>query len=134
MRKNKIPRLWNVPLFDHHLKWNASKKDLESLEEETSIVGYIGFLCMISLFIYYWIVDYGKPGFTDIVIDIEKKNTTNSDKLIIELQNKLDILPNNCVDFMADLFLYGFLSLSIGTAFAMFLNFILKNIFTHKIK
>ena len=45
MKRNKIPRIWNIPLFDYHLKLNASDKDLEKIEnEEISIVGYIGFL------------------------------------------------------------------------------------------
>ena len=133
MKKNEIPRLWNVPLFDYHLKWNASDKDLERLEkEEMSIVGYIGFLCMISLFIYYWIVDYGKDGVMDIVI--EGKSTTNSDKLIHGIQWFFHYLSHDFVNFIFDFILYGFLSVLIGTAFAMFLNFILKNIFKQKIK
>ena len=54
MKKNKIPRLWGIPLFDDYNLWNASDKDLERLEkDEISIVRYIGFFCMISLFIYY---------------------------------------------------------------------------------
>ena len=70
MKRNKIPRIWNIPLFDYHLKLNGDK-DLEKIEnEEISIVGYIGFLSMISLFIYYWIVDYGKPVM-DLEIDLE---------------------------------------------------------------
>ena len=93
MKRNKIPRLWNIPLFDYHLKLNASDKDLEKIEnEEISIVGYIGFLSMISLFIYYWIVDYGKPGLMDLEIDLE--NATRSDKIIIKWQNRLDFLPS----------------------------------------
>ncbi|MDA9808592.1 hypothetical protein N9B89_04340 [Flavobacteriales bacterium] len=128
MKKNEIPRLWNVPLFDYHLKWNASDKDLESLEkEETSIVGYIHFLCVISLFIYFWIVDYGKDGVMDIVI--EGKSTTNADKIVQGIQWSFHYLSHDFINFIFDFILYGFISLLIGTAFAMFLNFILKNIF-----
>ena len=135
MKRNKIPRLWNKPLFDYHLKWNASHKDLENIEdEEISIVGYIGFLSMISLFIYYWIVDYGKTGFMDLIIDHE--NATVADKIIIKWQNRLDFLPPEfhvIINFIADLLLYGFLSFMIGTAFAMLLNFIFRSIFHNKI-
>lgn len=128
MKKNKIPRLWNVPLFDYHLKWNASDKDLEELEkEETSIVGYIHFLCMISLFIYFWIVDYGKDGVMDIVI--EGKSTTNADKIVQGIQWFSHYLSHDFINFIFAFILYGFISLVIGTAFAIFLNFILKNIF-----
>ena len=131
--KNEIPRLCNVPLFDYHLKWNASDKDLESLEkEETSIVGYIHFLCVISLFIYFWIVDYGKDGVMDIVI--EGKSTTNADKIVQGIQWFFHYLSHDFVNFIFDFILYGFISLLIGTAFAMFLNFILKNIFKHIIE
>ena len=122
MKKNEIPRLWNVPLFDYHLKWNASDKDLERLEkEETSIVGYIGFFCMISLFIYFW---------------IEGKSTNNvmADHIVQKIQRYFHYLPHDFVNFIFDFILYGFISVSIGTAFAMFLNFILKNIFKHIIE
>ena len=135
MKRNKIPRLWNIPLFDYHLKLNASDKDLEKIEnEEISIVGYIGFLSMISLFIYYWIVDYGKPGLMDLEIDLE--NATRSDKIIIKWQNRLDFLPSEfhlIINFIADFLLYGCLSFMIGTAFAILLNFIFRSIFHNKI-
>ena len=135
MKRNKIPRLWNIPLFDYHLKWNASHEDLEKIEnEEISIVGYIGFLSMISLFIYYWIADYGKKGFMDLIID--RENATIADKIIIKWQNRLDFLPPEfhvIINFIADLLLYGFLSITIGTAFAMLLNFIFRSIFHNKI-
>ena len=135
MKKNEIPRLWNVPLFDYHLKWNASNKDLESLEkEETSIVGYIHFLCVISLFIYFWIVDYGKDGVMDVVIEGKSTNNVRADYIVQGIQNYFHYLPHDFVNFIFDFILYGFISLLIGTAFAMFLNFILKNIFKQKIK
>ena len=130
MKKNEIPRLWNVPLFDYHLKWNASDKDLESLEqEETSIVGYIHFLCVISLFIYFWIVDYGKDGVMDVVIEGNSTNNVRADDIVQRIQSNFHYLPHDFVNFIFDFILYGCISLLIGTAFAMFLNFILKNIF-----
>ena len=133
MKKNEIPRLWNVPLFDYHLKWNASDKDLERLEkEETSIVGYIHFFCVISLFIYFWIVDYGKDGVMDAVF--EGKSTTNADKIAQGIKWLFHYLNHDFVNFIFDFILYGFISVLIGTAFAMFLNFILKNIFKHIIE
>ena len=135
MKKNEIPRLWNVPLFDYHLKWNASDKDLERLEkEETSIVGYIGFFCMISLFIYFWIVDYGKDGVMDIVIEGKSTNNVMADHIVQKIQRYFHYLPHDFVNFIFDFILYGFISVSIGTAFAMFLNFIVKNIFKHIIE
>ena len=135
MKKNKIPRLWNVPLYDHYLKLNARDEDLEKLENgEISIVGYIGFLCVIFLFIYYWIVDYGKPGFMDIVIETE--NASRADKFILKWQNRLDFLPSEfhvIINFIADLLLYGCLSVLIGTLVAVLLNFIFSSIFENKI-
>ena len=54
MRKHEVPRLWNIPLYDYNLKLKTSDENLERLENgEGSIVGYIGFLCMIALFIYF---------------------------------------------------------------------------------
>ena len=127
MKKNKIPRLWGIPLFDDYNLWNASDKDLERLDkDEISIVRYIGFFCMIFLFIYYWIVDYGKPGFMEQVIDTE--NATRADNLIIKWQDKLDFLPHGFVNFIADLFLYGCLSFIVGTIVAIILNFLFKRI------
>ena len=135
MKKNKIPRFWNVPLYGHHLKLNASDEDLEKLGNgEISIVGYIGFLCMVFLFIYYWIVDYGKTGFMDIVVDME--NLTRADKFILKWQNRLDFLPSEfhvIINFIADFLLYGFLSFFIGTLVAVLLNFIFSSIFENKI-
>ena len=95
MKKNEIPRLWNVPLFDYHLKWNASDKDLESLEqEETSIVGCIHFLCVISLFIYFWIVDYGKDGVMDVVIEGNSTNNVRADDIVQRIQSYFHYLPH----------------------------------------
>ena len=128
MRKHEVPRLWNIPLYDYNLKLKTSDENLERLENgEGSIVGYIGFLCMIALFIYFWIVDYGKPGLMDVVND--SKNTTNPDKIIIFLQYIFDFLPHGFVNFIADLFLYGFISVITGTIISLILNFILKSIF-----
>jgi len=129
MKKHEVPRLWNIPLYDYNLSIKKTNdKDLERLGEgEGSIVGYIGFLCMIALFIYFWIVDYGKPGLMDVVIDSE--NTTNPDKLIIFLQYIFDFLSHGFVNFIAGLFLYGFISVITGTIVALILNFIFKSLF-----
>ena len=133
MKKYEIPRLWNIPLYDYNLSIKkTSDKDLERLEAgyasgEGSIVGYIGFLCMIALFIYFWLVDYGKPGLSDVVIDSE--NTTNPEKLIIFLQYIFDFLPHGFVNFIADLFLYGVISVITGAIVALILNFIFKSLF-----
>jgi len=127
--KENIPRIWNIPLYDHNLSIKkTSNKDLEKLEGgEGSIVGHIGFLCMIALFIYFWIVDFGKPGLMDEVIDVE--NTTNPEKLIVFLQFLFDFLPRGFVNFIADLFLYGFISVITGAIVALVLNFIFKRLF-----
>ena len=54
MKRNKIPHLWNIPLFDYHLKWNTSHKDLEKIEnEEISIVGYIAKISVTSAVVVF---------------------------------------------------------------------------------
>ena len=127
MKKQKVPRLWDLPLYDSNLSLNkTNKEDLRKVEEgEGSIAGCIGILFMPALFIYFWIVDYGKPG----LMDIDNETTTNPGKFIEALQYTLNFLPHGFVNFIADLLLYGFISVITGAVVALILNFTFRSFF-----
>jgi len=114
MPKRKIPKFWNTPLCSPNFKAMQDNKG------PATIVQMIGFLFIIFLFVYYWIADYGKPGIMEQVIDSE--NTTNPGRIIEFVQWLFQLWPPWLVNFIADLVLYGFLSLMAGTFFAILLN------------
>ena len=114
MVKIKIPKIWNTPLCSPNFKAMQDNKG------PATIVQIIGFLFIIFLFVYYWIADYGKPGIMEQVIDSE--NTTNSGRIIEFFQWLFQLWPPWLVNFIADLVLYGFLSLMVGGFFTMLLT------------
>ena len=114
MTKRKIPKFWNTPLC------SPTFKAMQDNKGPTTIVQIIGSLFIIFLFVYYWIADYGKLGIMEQVIDSE--NTTNPGRIIEFFQWLFQLWPPWLANFIADLVLYGFLSLMLGGFFTMLLN------------
>ena len=114
MAKRKIPKIWNAPLCSPNFKAMQDNKG------PATIVQIIGFLFIIFLFVYFWIVDYGKPGIMEQVIDSE--NTTNPGRIIEFYQWLFQLWPPWLANFIADLVLYVCISLMAGACFAMLLN------------
>ena len=112
-----------IPLFSYDLA-----KDHEK-DEDLSWPQILGAISWLGLFIYFWIADWGKPGFTDA--DLSKIHNPLGRELLSVIQPEKnntkyikwsdEISPS--LDFIMDLFLYTLCAL-IGTYIIMYvLNF-----------
>ena len=115
-----------IPLFSYDLT-----KDHEK-DEDLSWTQILGAISWLGLFIYFWIVDWGKPGFTDAdlskihnplgrealdLIQPEKNNTE-----YIQFSDEISPL----LDFIMDLLLYSLCSLIGAFIITYILNFIFR--------
>ena len=115
-----------IPLFSYDLT-----KDHEK-DEDLSWPQILGAISWLGLFIYFWIVDWGKPGFTDAdlskihnplgrealdFIQPEKNNTE-----YIQFSDEISPL----LDFIMDLLLYSLCSLIVAGIITYILNFIFR--------
>jgi hypothetical protein len=115
-----------IPLFSYDLT-----KDHEK-DEDLSWTKILGAISWLGLFIYFWIADWGKPGFTDT--DISKIHNPVAEEVLGFIQpdkNHTDeILFSDeispLIDFIMDLCLYSLCAL-IGAYIIMYvLNFIFR--------
>jgi len=125
LQDHQMARPLGIPLFSYDLKDIKKAKNL-------SWPHLLGAISWLGIFIYYWIVDWGKPGFTDAdlskthnpagreVLDFiqPEKNTTEY------IQFSDEISP--ILDFIADLVLYT-IGAFIGSIIILYLsNFIFR--------
>ena len=118
-------RVCNIPLYHYNLR---GKDDRDKDSSWTTIIGTITWFFM---FIYYWIVDYGKPGFMDM--DVTAIKAPEGRRLLEYYQNigkKIDnfIPVSGIVDFIADFILYSLLSLLIASFVMVIINTLFRNV------
>lgn len=115
-----------IPLFSYDLT-----KDHEK-DEDLSWTQILGAISWLALFIYFWIVDWGKPGFTDAdlskihnpvgreALDLIKPEKNNTE--YIQFSDEISPL----LDFIMDLLLYSLCSLIGAVIITYILNFIFR--------
>ena len=126
LQDHQMARPLGIPLFSYDLvKDNEKDKDLSWSQ-------LLGAISWLGIFIYYWIVDWGKPGFTDAdlskihnPVGRETLDFIQPDKNSTEyIQFSDEISP--ILDFIADLVLYT-LGALIGSLIILYLsNFIFR--------
>jgi len=122
----QMARPLGMPLFSYDLAKDNQK------DEDLSWSQFSGAISWLGLFIYFWIADWGKPGFTDA--DISKIHNPVAKEVLGVIQpdkNHTDEIlfsdeVSPLIDFIMDLLLYSLCSL-IGAAIIMYiLNFIFR--------
>ena len=122
----QMARPLGMPLFSYDLAKDNQK------DEDLSWSLLLGRISWLGLFIYFWIVDWGKPGFTDAdlskihnpvgreTLDFIQPEKNNTD--LIRFSDEISPL----LDFIMDLLLYSLCSLIGALIITYILNFIFR--------
>ena len=122
----QMARPLGMPLFSYDLAKDNQK------DEDLAWSQFLGVISWIGLFIYFWIVDWGKPGFTDAdlskihnpvgreTLDFIQPEKNNTD--LIRFSDEISPL----LDFIMDLLLYSLCSLIGALIITYILNFIFR--------
>jgi len=126
LQDHQMARPLGIPLFSYDLLKDNEKDDDLSWSQLLGAISWLG------IFIYYWIVDWGKPGFTDA--DLSKIHNPVGRKVLDFIQpekNNTEYIQfsdqiSPIVDFIADLVQYTIGAL-IGSIIILYLsNFIFR--------
>jgi len=129
---HKIAKLLGIPLWSYDLAEDIKK------DEDISWPHISGPISALGLFIYFWIADWDKPGFTDA--DISKinnpffKNVLDvTQQVFSKTENHGDVksaekyeLMHAFIDFIANILLYSVCSLIGGFIIMYLLNYIFR--------
>ena len=118
-------RLFNIPLYHYNLTGNDDR------DKDSSWTIIIGTITWFFMFIYYWIVDYGKPGFMDMDVTAIKapwgrRQLENYQNIAKKIDNFMPV--SGIVDFIADFILYSLLSLLVAYIVMVIINTLFRNV------
>ena len=126
LQDHQMARPLGMPLFSYDLAKDNQK------DEDLAWSQFLGAISWLGLFIYFWIVDWGKPGFTDAdlskihnpvgreTLDFIQPEKNNTD--LIRFSDEISPL----LDFIMDLLLYSLCSLIGALIITYILNFIFR--------